>query len=276
MSDLQILKRETFKVYRYYCEQFEAVYSFLKRGFSDSYVDEICKMRGYVSQEQRDLLAELQIGKCDIADTSELGDLRKDLGLVALDKQTNTERFLLGGRYIIAIRDVQGNLIALVGWYPDYKKYITTPSPFFSKNAYFFNFEHAYELSWEKYDGCVILVEGLFDALSLRSIGLPVIATMGVTVNNPKSELLKLFKKVVAMPDNDSAGKKALARGTKHSWIVPPNTTFVRVEGYCHTEHGDLKVKDADNLVSYFDPDSVREVFLDLFKSKKDLEIIRL
>lgn len=276
MSDLQILKRETFKVYRHYYEQFESVYNYIKSCYNTDYVSEVCKLRGYISQEQRDLLTELRIGKCEIPDVEELGSMRKDLGLTARSKLDNTESFLLNGRYVVPIRDIQGNLVALVGWFNDYKKYITTPSPFFAKDMLFFNIDHAFRLSWDKFDGCVILVEGIFDALSLRAIGLPAIATMGITVDQPKSELLKLFKKVVAVPDNDKAGKRALSRGTKYSWVVPPNTTFLRLEGNCVTPFGELKVKDTDNLVSYFDKDSVIDVFEELFTSKKELEIIHL
>lgn len=276
MSEFKILKRETFKVYRHYYEQFESVYNYITSCYNTDYVSEVCNMRGYIGQEQKDLLRELKIGKCEIAEVTDLGDMRKNLGLVTVGKVDKVERFLLDGRYIVPIRDIQGHLVALVGWYPDYKKYITTPSPFFAKNMLFFNLDHAFRLSWDKYNGSVILVEGIFDALSLRAIGLPVIATMGITVTSPKSELLKLFRKVVAMPDNDKAGKRALSRGTKYSWEVPPNTTFVRIIGDCVTPHGTLKVKDADNLVSYYDKDSIIDVFEDLFLSKKDLEVIRL
>lgn len=267
-------QREVFKYYRKYSEDLETAYSIIKSCFTKSYseyADEICQLRGYTGEEQRALLESMEIGCCEIPDVTVLGDRRMELGLVS-DK----DNFLLNGRYIIPIRDITGTLVALVGWYPDWKKYITTRSVFFSKNVLFFNIDQAYELSWKEYNGILFVVEGVFDALSLRAIGLPAVATMGVTVRNPKSEQLKLFRKSVALPDSDKAGKRALSRGTKHSWTVPPNTTFARLQGNCVTEFGTLKVKDVDNLVSYFDVEGVRETFLELAKSTEELEIIRL
>ena len=272
MSDVKMLKKETFKTYRLMAEQFEAVYNHIKSLYGKTDAEDLCKLRGYIGQEQLDLIKELQIGVCFIesSEINQLGTLRDEMGLTTIDKNTGEEKFLLNGRYIVPIRDIAGNLVALVGYFNDHNKYITTSSTIFSKNALFFNIDHAYRLSWEKYNGVVFLVEGIFDALSLRAIGIPAIATMGVTVENPKCELLKFFSKVIAIPDNDRAGKKALARGTKESWIVPPNTTFLRIKGICKTPFGDLKVKDVDNLVSYFD--DVKEMLLQYKYSKELLE----
>ena len=72
-------------------------------------------------------------------------------------------------RFIIPVDDIAGHTVALIGYYPDYKKYITTPSPFFSKECMFFNFRQAYDLSIQEFGGLVFLVEGIFDCLSLRA-----------------------------------------------------------------------------------------------------------
>lgn len=269
MEQVRIPQRQVFPTYREYTQKLENAYKYIKTLFGENDVNDVCTLRGYISPEQKALLESMEIGTCTIDDVTVLGEDRAYLGLTAVDKN-NTERFLLDGRYIVPIRDIAGNLVALVGWYPDYKKYITTPSLFFSKNDLFFNIDHAYRLSWEKYNGVVFLVEGIFDALSLRAIGLPAIATMGVTVENPKSQLLKLFKKVVAIPDNDKAGNQAKQRGTKKSWDVPFNTTFLTIKGKCVTPYGELKVKDVDNLVSYFE--DVKDILLSYAESKDVFE----
>ena len=170
----------------------------------------------------------------------------------------------MNGRYIIPVEDLVGNLVALIGYFPDQKKYITTPSPYFSKLCQFFNYKHAYELSWKEFDGFVILVEGIFDCLSLRSLGLPVIATMGSTVSKEKGLLLRNFKKVLCIPDDDKTGRKALNRYSSSGWKVPSNATFLRLHGgiYEFANGESLKCKDMDNFVSWYEANDVRDILL--------------
>lgn len=244
-------------------------YNKLKQHFEDNYVEELCRLRGYVpTGEQADLIAQMQIGCCEISDTEDLGDMRIEIGL-----SSAKDNFMLNGRYIVPVEDVSGNLVALIGYYPDYKKYITTPSPFFSKDCMFFNFNQAYKLAWEKYDGFVILVEGIFDCLSIRSVGLPCIATMGSTVSKTKGELLRFFKKVLAVPDDDLVGRAALNRYSRRGWQVPSNTTFLKFHGgYLNIGGVDLHCKDLDNFVSWYEPDDVREILLSFKDSTEDIE----
>lgn len=265
-------KNEVFKVYREYSEELEKAFTTIRGYYVESSIDELCTLRGYISDIYKDLFSEMGIGCPEISDVEVLGEYRSYLGLTS-----KKDNFLLNYRYVVPIRDISGRLVAMVGWYPDIKKYITTPSMFFAKESLFFNIDHAYKLSWERYDGLVFLVEGIFDCLSLRALGLPAIATMGVTVGAPKSEQLSLFRKVIAIPDNDKAGKRALNRlDAKYGWKVPPTTTFLRIKGELKTELGSLKVKDIDNLVSYFDEDDVRELLLSFADSKEELEEIIL
>lgn len=142
----------------------------------------------------------------------------------------------------------------------------------------FFNFRQAYDLSIREFGGLVFLVEGIFDCLSLRAIGLPAIATMGATVSQVKCELLKFFKKVIAIPDNDSTGRRALNRYDKrYGWKVPYNTTMIKFEGgFLNIGNDHLKVKDIDNFVSWFDVDDVRDILLSFRDSKEDIEILKL
>jgi DNA primase len=267
-----IRQSEVFPYYRETCKILKAQYEYLKSLFDDKYVDELCAMRGYVSEEQRNLIQEMQLGRCIVEDVSELGDKAEELGLLTKDGE-----FILNDRYIIPVYDIQGNLVSMIGYYSDYKKYITVSSPYFSKNVMFFNIHNAYELSWKEYNGVVFLVEGIFDCLSLRSIGLPAIATMGSTVSKEKAELLKFFKKVVAIPDDDATGRKALNRYDKKGWKVPPNTTMVKLIGGEVDFNGTkLHCKDMDNFVSWYEPDSVREMLLELAESREEIEVLRL
>lgn len=269
-----MLQREVFPYYRRCAESMEYAYNEIKSHFDvESSVKELLALRGYLEgSEQHKLLSDMKICSCAIYDVAKLGDMAKELGLV-----TSIERFILDDRFIIPVRDISGSLVSLVGYYPDYKKYITTPSPFFSKEALFFNIDYAYQQSWREYNGLVFLVEGMFDCLSLRAIGLPAIATMGSTVTPVKKEILKLFKKVVYIPDGDAVGRRALNRFDKrYGWRVPDTATGVKISG--SVDFGDkcLRVKDIDNLVSWFEPDDVREILLQFSESKEAIEPLNL
>lgn len=270
-------KSEVFPYYRKCVSEYEKVYDYIKTQFNvQESVEELCKLRGYpLVGEQRDLLEQLKICSCTVNDKTNLGDMAEELGLV-----TKTERFLLDDRFIISVRDISGNLVTLIGYYPDNKKYITVPSPFFSKDILFFNLDHAFKLSFEKFDGLVFLVEGIFDCLSLRAIGLPAIATMGSTVSREKREILKLFSKVIYIPDNDSVGRRALnRRDSSYGWAVPENATGLKLSGVvdfnekgASSEESIIKIKDIDNLIAWFDAESVCEILLSYKDSKKEVE----
>ena len=253
---------EVFPYYRETCEKYRRVYKEIKSLYGDNYVEELALLRGYPNGSQRRIIEEMELGSCEITDLSQ--DYH-DLGLV-----TKHGDFLLQGRYIVPVEDVAGNLISLIGYYPDNRKYITAPSPFFSKNTCLFNFKHAYEVAWKNYDGVVILVEGLFDCISLCSIGLPVVATMGNTVKGVKKELLKLFRKVIAIPDDDEAGRRALnRRDKKYGWQLPDNATAIKFHGgVC----GDFKVKDMDDFVKFYEEDDVREILMSFSNSNEEVE----
>lgn len=268
-----MLKSEVFKYYNKTIEEFESIYTYLRYKFTSDYVEDLAMLRGYFDEPQKNLIREMQLGCCSVEDTTDLGEMRFELGLVS-DK----DNFLLDNRYIIPVDDIQGGLVALIGYFPDTKKYITTPSPFFSKECMFFNFKQAYELSWSEFDGFVIVVEGIFDCLSLRAIGLPAMATMGSSVSKEKGELLKLFKKVIGIPDDDKTGRRALNRYSKYGWQVPSNTTLIKFNGgIISLPNGEeLHCKDMDNFVSWYDPNDVRDILLDYRNSREDIEILNI
>ena len=261
-------KSEVLKYSRDYASWFDEAYEVIKDRFNSDYTEEICNLRGYVGVEQRNKISKMCLGKCSIYDTKSLGEHREELGLV-----TKTDSFLLEERYIIRVRDIAKNLVGLVGWYPDSKKYITTPSMFFSKDVLLFNIDEAYERSWNEFNGLVYLVEGMFDCISMSSIGLPVVATMGSTVSDAKAEQLKLFRKVICIPDNDKIGRRALNRyDRKHGWRVPSTATMLRIKGGVVDMNGtEMHVKDMDDFVSWFDADSVRETLLNFADCNEEI-----
>jgi len=271
-----MLQREVFPEYRKMCEFNNKFYAELKGLFNlDMDIQELCEIRGYLPDgEQALLLDELSIGSCEVLDRELLSDEARKYGYL-----NTSGYFLLDNRYIIPVRDINGDIVTLIGYFPDIRKYITVPTPFFSKDTMFFNIDDAYIRSWEDYDGVVVLVEGIFDCLSLRSIGLPAIATMGSDVSFTKKEILKIFKKVLYIPDNDSVGRRALNRYDKqYGWKVPNNAVGIRLSGSVdfndegeYDESKILRVKDTDNLVSWFDMDSVRESILQFANSREEI-----
>lgn len=266
---MALLQREVFPYYRDCVKRLTEQYDIMKSMYGVNDVVELCRMRGYVSAEQVGCLREIGVGVCSPADLSVFDE---DLGFI-----TRNGNFLLDSRYVIPIYGVNGDLVSLVGYYADQRKYITLPSPFFSKDLMFFNFNQAYKLSWQEYGGFVILVEGIFDCLSLRALGLPSIATMGATVSGIKGELLKVFKHVLAVPDDDKVGRRALNRYSKYGWQVPDNTTMLKFHGGELDFGGTvLYCKDMDNYVSWYEADDVRESLLRFAFSRNDVEELSL
>lgn len=267
-----IKRNEVFPMYRKCVEGLEKSYSYIKTLFEGDYVTELSMYRGYILEEQKKLIKEMELGCCEISNVELLGEMRDQIGLVS-----SKDNFLLSGRFIIPVENIAGDLVALIGYFPDVKKYITTPNPFFDKECLFFNFKQAYELSWKEYGGVVYLVEGIFDCLSLRAIGLPAIATMGSSVGDYKKELLKLFGKVIAIPDNDKTGRRAIDIYGGNGWKLPYNSTIVKFDGGVIDIGGvERKVKDMDNFVSWFDTTDVREILLSYKDSKEDIEVLKI
>lgn len=269
-----MLQREVFPKYRGYVEELNMVYDLMKSYFSETSFEDLCRDRGYPIGEtcQYDLIKEMNLGYFETDDIDLFKDFSPELGLFS-----QKGNFLLNGRYIIPVYSVSGDLISLIGYYPDFKKYITLSTPFFSKECMFFNFKQAYELSWSKYNGFVIAVEGIFDCLSLRAVGLPCIATMGASVSKIKGELLKLFKDVLAIPDDDTTGRKSLNRYSKSGWKVPSNTTMLKFRGGNVNFGGQvLHCKDMDNFVTWYEEDDVRETLLQFHGCKEEIVELRL
>lgn len=218
---------------------------------TDEVILECMAMRKYSSKEMFNTLKEIGLFKCDyltdltyFSPTTTEEEMR-DWGIL-----TQSGDFLLKGRYVVPIRDIAGNVTAWVGWFPDNRKYITTPTVGFSKDGQFFNIE-CYKKCIEENKGTVYLVEGIFDTLSLRSLGFSALGCMGLTLSVFKTQMLRRFGKVIAIPDNDKAGKSvnpytcSLYPGSKNApWDILNDSVFVQLPN---------GVKDVDDFVKEFD-----------------------
>lgn len=236
--------------YRDYCSRFRKVYSFLESKSipKEKVAREICHLRKYYPERMTNIL--IKAGFLRIEDDTCYNQLLKAGGDLGLFKDG---KFLLAGRYIFPVYDMLGNIIALIGWYPDEKKYVTTPSRLFSKSCQFYGME---QLGVTGLNQKYILVEGIFDCLSVRSIGLPCIAQMGINSSRYKIAMYPLFKSLVAIPDNDSQGRKVI---NNDSWQLPNSGKYLKWSGD--------DSKDIDLLCNSYEEEGVRDMLLDSFNS---------
>ena len=246
LAELKTLRTEYTRFY----EEVAKVYS------TDSVVTELMQARQYDSPDMFNILREVGVTKVSYLSELELvhklSEYKTSQKWGLVDRNGN---YLLADRYVVPIRDISGEITALVGWFPDDRKYVTTPTFGFSKDAQFFNIEtykkHLERLNnkEEGYRDCVYLVEGIFDALSVRSLGLFALGNMGLGLSPIKREILKRFGHVYAIPDADKAGRGVLpfksSGSRKNKWNIDYNATFVEVsiDG----------VKDTDDLIKNYD-----------------------
>jgi len=118
-------------------------------------------------------------------------------------------------RIMIPIRDLSGDLVAFGGRVlgEGDPKYLNSPeSQLFHKNRLLYGLDSAREAI--RAEGSVILVEGYFDQISLRTRGLEnAVAPLGTALGREQVRLLKRFStNVVTVFDGDDAGVRAVKR----------------------------------------------------------------
>lgn len=254
---MNLLSREE---YKNYCKRFKQVYLFLQSNSKPQpqVVKEICMIREYYPERMSNILS--KAGFLFIEDDTcyeKLKNAGGDLGLF-----TSEGKFLLAGRYIFPVFDMLGNIIALIGWYPDSKKYITTPSKLFSKSCLFYGIE---QLSTTGINQKYVLVEGIFDCLSVRSLGIPCIAQMGIDSSRYKSAMYSLFNMLLGIPDNDEEGRDVIAFD---KWSLPSNSKYFKWTGDSS--------KDIDKLCNSYEEEDVRELLLSAFDKRKRIVVENL
>lgn len=209
--------------------------------------------RKYDTQEMFDTLKEMGMFYIDsLSDITLLmpeftTEQLRDFGLL-----TENGSYLLSGRYVLPIKDINGTVISLVGWLPagGPRKYVTAPTFGFSRDTSFFNAD-CYRYSLEKYNGIIYIVEGIFDSISLKSIGLPVWGNQGLEMSAFKVQMLNRFRKKIPIPDNDNAGRsvnpflnKASGKDPHFIWHIEGDSVFTILP---------KGVKDCDDFVKEYD-----------------------
>lgn len=246
------------KEYADYCGRFHKAWAYMKKNSvsTNQTISEICEIRGYEYEWMSGTLEKAEFIRLnDDFQAEKLKRLGDDLALF-----NSKGEFRLSGRYIFPVKDMLGNVLALIGWYPDEKKYVTTPSKLFSKSCLFYGMEQMHRLGL---GGEVFLVEGIFDSLSIRSLGYPALAMMGISASRYKIALYSLFKNIVAIPDIDEQGSKVIKFD---KWSIPRNSKYFRWTGISPEI-----VKDIDTFIHSFEEDDVRELLSEIRLEKKHI-----
>ena len=241
---MQRSRQDALRLIKQVRKEFTDYYNKLIEVYStDEVVCDLMARRGYTTDEMYKTLKEVGLIRVDsfmdlvYSPLTQVYETHTEWGLT--DKNGVPH---LSGRYIVPIRDIHGFVPAIVGWLPDSRKYITTPTFGFARDAQFFNIECYRQYANE---GKVFLVEGIYDTLSLRSQSVFALGNMGLYLSPCKAKMLSRFGKVYAIPDADKAGRGVFPhRNGKNKWAIP-GATFVKLS---------LEdVKDADDAVKLYD-----------------------
>lgn len=193
---------------------------------TEEVVLECMALRGYYSEELYNKLMSEHLFKVDnLTDVNLIYPMSEnelsECGLVLKNM------FLLGGRYCLPIRDTVGRVMAIVGYYPCERKYVTTPTYGFSKATSFYGVHNAYYYD----EPFVCLCEGIYDTLSLQAWGIPALGNQGLDLSCFKSEMLSRYKKIICIPDADNAGKSVNPYYSRcksdRIWRIPIDNVFI-------------------------------------------------
>jgi len=118
---------------------------------------------------------------------------------------------MFSGRYIVPLHDEQGQLIGYAGRSIDdtEPKYLFPPGDKgFAKSRLLFGLHRLLEkkaaIPW------VVVVEGVFDAMTVEQAGYPCVALLGSSLSKGQEELLcRHFDQVILLFDGDDAGRSA-------------------------------------------------------------------
>lgn len=235
---------------------------------SEDVVSELCMMRKYTDPRMFALLASKKVFKMPtLSDIQILASaqgitldpaLMRHLGLI-----DDSGNYFLEYRYVLPLRNYGGTVIALVCWYPDKRKYITTGTLGFTNTATFFN-QESYTKAYKFPDGVsrVFVVEGIFDALSIESLGYCAFGNQGLAMSSIKKEMLTRFDKVYFIPDNDKPGRKSskfTCLRSSHLWDIP-NSTVIQLSGACKDMDDFIKMYGVQDLDKFLVTDPVLKI----------------
>src|SRR3989344_4518631 len=172
--------------------------------------------------------------------------LAAGLGLQSDFNGTVRDRFR--HRLMFPIHDHQGRLIGFGGrtMGNDSAKYMNSPDGIlYHKSAVFFGLHTAIESAREK--GEIILVEGYFDVLACRRVGLMhTVACCGTALTEEHAKILKRYvDEVILCLDQDIAGKKASERAF---CMLAQEGLHVTIATLSKKDPADLVLEDAECL----------------------------
>ncbi|OGJ53855.1 DNA primase [Candidatus Peribacteria bacterium RIFCSPHIGHO2_02_FULL_49_16] len=172
--------------------------------------------------------------------------LAAGLGLQSDFNGTVRDRFR--HRLMFPIHDHQGRLIGFGGrtMGNDSAKYMNSPDGIlYHKSAVFFGLHTAKESAREK--GEIILVEGYFDVLACRRVGLMhTVACCGTALTEEHAKILKRYvDEVILCLDQDIAGKKASERAF---CMLAQEGLHVTIATLSKKDPADLVLEDAECL----------------------------
>ena len=118
---------------------------------------------------------------------------------------------MFAGRYVIPLRDEQGRLVGYAGRSIDdtEPKYLFPPGDKgFAKSRLLFGLHRLLEK--KPASPWVVVVEGVFDAMTVEQAGYPCVGLLGSSLSKEQEELLcRHFDQVILLFDGDDAGRSA-------------------------------------------------------------------
>lgn len=264
---------------RDYLAEYRKVWGYIKSQADPDGITQLAKQRLYSQQPILDTLDQLEMVYLNretfIPPPYE--KVSSELGLFTDPAKTGKDPFfLLTGRFVLPIKDISGNVIALVGWAKDNLKYVTTASKHFSKATMFFGMENLCE---PRRNGMgTWVVEGIFDRVSLESLGCRAFATMGINTDVRKNAMYSMMGRIVGVPDNDVKGREVIQ---KNSWDLPMGSSYFRWKGSYQgiDESGkpfEHKLKDVDDLNKLYQHSDMQEMLSDVYRDRNIRHIKRL
>lgn len=141
-------------------------------------------------------------------------------------------------RLVFPIRGFNGQVAGLGGWANDSQwTYIYSPDTCWDKSRYFYITPEDFAKALE--DDYLIIVDGIFDSISLNHLELHAASLMGSNLSNWHRQYLKMFKYIIVIPDNDNAGvalTKKVKKFRKDAIVIQQG-----------------KYKDIDDFIKYSD-----------------------
>lgn len=224
---------------------------FTQQGDHEKAVSDILEQRLYEPALMEGTLREQGFVWVDF-DDEKLEPLRRlpeNLGLFS-DKGN----LIFNRRYLFPVRDMVGNIVAIIGWFDDFKKYVTTPGEYYSKSILLYGLE---QIGEKRPEGSFV-VEGIFDSLVLRALGFRAFALMGVSSKRAQESLWPLLRRIVAIPDNDKQGRK---QRKADNWSLPIGSSYLYWVGKLLTEDGEeVPLKDIDDVCKIFPTDELKQL----------------